>query len=41
MTQEELSETLDRLEFKLKKESKVYGIVTIILSILDVLCGVL
>lgn len=41
MTQQEISETLVELELKLKKESKVYGIFTIILSILDVLCGVL
>ena len=39
--QEVINDTLTRLEQKLAKESKVYGIFTIILSILDVLCGCL
>lgn len=37
--QEVINDTLVRLEQKLSKESKVYGIFTIILSILDVLLG--
>lgn len=41
MTQQEIAITLNLLEEKLKKESKAYGIFTIILSTLDVLCGVL
>lgn len=39
--QEVINDTLTRLELKLAKESKVYGIFTIILSVLDVLCGCL
>lgn len=39
--QEVINDTLTRLELKLAKESKVYGIFTIVLSILDVLCGCL
>ena len=39
--QEVINDTLTRLELKLAKESKVYGIFTIILSALDVLCGCL
>lgn len=42
MTQQEvLSDTLTRLESKLAQERKVYGWLTIILSTLDVLCGML
>lgn len=41
MTQQEIAITLNMLEQKLNKESKAYGIFTIILSTLDVLCGVL
>lgn len=37
--QEVINDTLERLERKLTKETKVYGIFTIILSVLDVLCG--
>lgn len=41
MTQQEIANTLIMLEQKLNRESKAYGILTIILSALDVLCGVL
>lgn len=39
--QEVIKDTLVRLELKLAKEQKVYGITTIILSALDVICGLL
>lgn len=42
MTQQEvIIDTLGRLELKLQKESKAYGVTTIILSVLDVLCGII
>lgn len=41
MSEQELSVKVETLSLKLNKESKVYGIITIILSLLDVLTGLI